>query len=205
MLVSLVSKGIGQDKKISIEVNYGLQGNFSVRRYQERNTPGISYDFLKKNFLGSMGGIEVKYPIGNRSSVGLGYARSINSRIINFTPVNIPIYVEDFTIRHTNNFYQLLFEQRLGSSSKHQFNLSTGLFYLRMSQQAVFASTFGLGLEERNFKNSRLEEGGAFLGLQYQAKIDNHFYLGIRSRVYYVISANYFEAVALTPTLTYEF
>ncbi|MCE2973838.1 MAG: hypothetical protein LW852_10350 [Sediminibacterium sp.] len=160
---------------------------------------------MKKNFLGSMGGIEVKYPIGNRSSVGLGYARSINSRIINFTPVNIPIYVEDFTIRHTNNFYQLLFEQRLGSSSKHQFNLSTGLFYLRMSQQAVFASTFGLGLEERNFKNSRLEEGGAFLGLQYQAKIDNHFYLGIKSRVYYVISANYFEAVALTPTFTYEF
>ena len=60
MLVSLVSKGIGQDKKISIEVNYGLQGNFSVRGYKERNTPGISYDFLKKNFLGSMGGIEVK-------------------------------------------------------------------------------------------------------------------------------------------------
>jgi hypothetical protein len=57
-----------------------------------------------------------------------------------------------------------------------------------MSQQAVFASTFGLGLEERNFKNSRLEEGGTFLGIQYQAKIDNHFYLGIRSRVYYVIS-----------------
>jgi hypothetical protein len=54
-----------------------------------------------------------------------------------------------------------------------------------MSQQAVCASTFGLGLEDRNFKNSRLEEGGAFLGIQYQAKIDNHFYLGIRSRVYY--------------------
>jgi hypothetical protein len=137
--------------------------------------------------------------------VFFGYARSINSRIINFTPVNIPIYVEYFTIRHTNNFYQLLFEQRLGSSSKHQFNLSTGLFYLRKSQQAVYASTFGLGLEERNFKNSRLEEGGAFLGLQYQAKIDNHFYLGIRSRVYYIISANYFETVTLTPTLSYVF
>ena len=133
-----------------------------------------------------------------------GYARSINSRIINFTPVNIPINIKDFTIMHTNNFYQLLFEQRLGSS-KHQFNLSTELFYLRMSQQEIVASIFGLGLEERNFKNSRLEEGGAFLGIQYQAKIDNHFYLGIRSRVYYVITANYFEAVTLTPTLTYEF
>ncbi|MFN7539182.1 MAG: hypothetical protein ACK5RQ_03945 [Bacteroidota bacterium] len=205
MLVSLVSKGIGQDNKISIEVNYGLQGNFFVRGYKERNTPGISYNFYNKNFLGGMGGIEVKYPIGNQSSVGLGYARSINSRIINFTPVNIPINVEDFTIRHTNNFYQLLFEQSLGSSSKHQFNLSTGLFYLRMSQQEIDASIFGLGLEERNFKNSRLEEGGTFLGIQYQAKIDNHFYLGIRSRVYYIISANYFEAVALNPTLTYIF
>ena len=59
MLVCLVSKTNGQDKKISIEVNYGLQGNFFVRGYEERNTPGISYNFYNKNFLGSMGGIEL--------------------------------------------------------------------------------------------------------------------------------------------------
>jgi hypothetical protein len=74
-----------------------------------------------------------------------------------------------------------------------------------MSQQAVYASTFGLGFEERNFKNSRLEEGGEFLGIQYQPKIDNHFYLGIRSRGYYVISAYYFATVTLNPTLSYFF
>ena len=43
------------------------------------------------------------------------------------------------------------------------------------------------------------------IAIQYQAKIDNHFYLGIRSHVYYVITANYFETVTLTPTLTYVF
>jgi hypothetical protein len=204
MLISLVSKGVGQDKKISIEVNYGLQGNFFVRDYQERIIPGIAYSFYNKNFLGSMGGIEVKYPIGKRLSLGVGYARSINHRVMNFAPANIPISIVDFTIRHTNNFYQLILERSI-SHRKHQFNFSTGVFYLRMSQQEVDASISGIGLEERNYKNSRLEEGGAFLGIQYQAQIDNHFYLGIRSRAYYVLSANYMEAISLTPTLTYVF
>jgi hypothetical protein len=104
-----------------------------------------------------------------------GYARSINSRIINFTPVNIPNNVNDFTIRHTNNFYQLLFEQSLGSRSKHQFNLSTGLFYLRMSQQAVYASTFGLGLEDRNFKIAGWKKEERFLGYNTRLKLTTIF------------------------------
>jgi len=59
--------------------------------------------------------------------------------------------------------------------------------------------------EQRNFNNSKLEEGGAFAGTNFSKMIDTKFELGIRSRIYFLISTNEFEAVTLTPTLTYHF
>lgn len=63
----------------------------------------------------------------------------------------------------------------------------------------------GVLVEERNYKTNKLEEGGAFIGLHYSKKIDTKFDLGIKSRVYYLISTYSFEAITLTPTLTYHF
>jgi hypothetical protein len=56
---------------------------------------------------------------------------------------------------------------------------TTGLFYLRSAQQEVDVSPAGISIEERNYKNSGLEEGGTFIGLRYSRKIDTHFHLGL--------------------------
>ena len=48
-------------------------------------------------------------------------------------------------------------------------------------------------------------EGGTFLGFGFSRKIDTKFELGIKSRVYYLISVSSFELVTLTPTLSYTF
>lgn len=63
----------------------------------------------------------------------------------------------------------------------------------------------GVLVEERNYKSYKIEEGGIFLGFHYSKKIDTKFDLGIKSRIYYLVSTNSLEAITLTPTLTYHF
>ncbi len=194
-------------KKFSLEANYGLNGNFFVRSYDQesRNVPGLAEFFYKKSFIGTIGGIELKYKTGKNSNIGIGYARSVNSRAIDFSPTqNIPVFADNFTIRHINNFYQLFYEKRVKVKSD-ELTFGLGIFYLRPLQQEVDISIFGVGLDERSFKNSRLEEGGFFAGFQYSKQIDTRFRLGIRSRLYYTASTNEFEAITLTPTLSYQF
>lgn len=62
-----------------------------------------------------------------------------------------------------------------------------------------------IDIDERNLKNANAVEGGAFLGLEYLKKIDTKFNIGLKTRVYYLISTNNLEAITLTPTLTYNF
>lgn len=184
--------------KISIEASYGLTGNLFVINYPENAPPPI-VQFYKKNFIGSIGGVELKYKLSNKSNIGLGYLKSVNKREINYNSQNISIV--DFNISHTNYFFQFFYERK----TFKDIHVQGGLFYLRSNQQEIDASPFGVGLEERNYKNSKLEEGGVFLGFHYSKKIDTKFDLGIKSRVYYLLSTSSFEAVTLTPTLTYHF
>ena len=60
-------------------------------------------------------------------------------------------------------------------------------------------------IDERNSKNSGLAEGGVFVGIGYSKKIDTKFELGLKSRVYYLVSVQTLEAITLTPTLSYRF
>ena len=191
----------GQKSKFSLEVNYGISGNFFVRSYDEMNAPGPHTSFYNKNFIGSIGGIELKYKLNNKSSLGIAYSRSVNSRTINYSAPYI--LIRDFKISHTDIFDQVYYE-RVFIEKIPGFKSELGLFYLRMNQQEVDISN-AVTFDERNYKNSKLEEGGAFLGFQYSKKIDTKFELGIKSRVYYLISTATFEAMALTPTLVYNF
>jgi hypothetical protein len=79
--------------------------------------------------------------------------------------------------------------------------------YATMHQQEISIENFAnqIIVDERNFKNSKLEEGGIFGGVHFQKKIDTRFELGFRVRAYYFISVQTFEAVTFTPTLTYLF
>lgn len=196
-----------RNSKISIEANYGLDGNFFVRSYDEYSGPPPAASFNNKNFIGTIGGLEVRYNFNRKASMGVAYARSVNSKEVNYSgglSSGTYLGIEDFKIRHTNNFYQFYYERQLNKGLS-RLAANSGLFYLRMSQQEVTIGTRNLSFGERNFKNSRLEEGGAFFGLQYSVKIDTKFDLGIESRVYYLLSTGTWEAVSLTPTLTYNF
>jgi hypothetical protein len=192
--------------KFSFEVNYGLNGNFFVRSYQEQAPPFPVTEISNKNFIGTIGGIELKYDVTNRASWGFGYAKSSNQKTINYTSIvnGIELSIKDFDIKHVNHFYQIFYERDIIKKIP-ALRSQIGLFYLRPEQQEISISRNGILFEQRNFNNSYLEEGGIFVGLHYSKKIDTKFELGIRSRIYYLISTNSLEAVTFTPTLTYLF
>lgn len=195
-----------KEKKITIEINYGLNGNFFVRSYDEVGGPPAKR-FLNKNFIGSIGGLEMAYSLNKKSRLGLAFAKSTNSKEIDYSGNVIPVTIINFHITHINNFFQLFYDRNF-SKKISGLNYQVGLFYLRMNQQEIEIAdrlNGGVLVEERNYKTNKLEEGGAFIGLHYLKKIDPKFDLGIKSRVYYTISTNSFEAITLTPTLTYHF
>lgn len=195
-----------REKKISLEINYGLNGNFFVRSYNETVTPPAKF-FYKKNFLGTISGLEMKYTLNKNSWLGLGFATSRNSREIDYSGSIFPITIINFHITHVNKFFQFFYDRNF-SKTIPAFKYQVGLFYLRMNQQEVEIAdrvNGGALFEERNYKTYKLEEGGAFIGFHYSKKIDTKFDLGIKSRLYYLISTNSFEAITLTPTLTYHF
>lgn len=193
-------------KKFSLEINYGLNGNFFVRSYDEVGGPPAKR-FLNKNFIGSIGGAEMEYALNKKSRLGLAYATSKNSKEINYSGSVIPITIINFHITHINKFFQLFYNRNL-SKKITGLTYEAGLFYLRMNQQEIEITdrtNGGVLVEERNYKSYKLEEGGIFLGFHYSKKIDTKFDLGIKSRIYYLVSTNSLEAITLTPTLTYHF
>ena len=195
-----------KEKKLSLEINYGLNGNFFVRSYDEVNGPPAKR-FLNKNFIGTIGGVEMAYALNKKSYLGLAFAVSRNSKEINYTGNVIPLSIINFHISHINKFFQFYYARKV-SRKVPGLACEAGLFYLRMNQQEVEIEdrlNGGALIEERNYKSYKLEEGGTFIGFHYSKKIDTKFDLGIKSRVYFLISTGTFEAVTLTPTLTYHF
>lgn len=192
--------------KIALEVNYGYNGNFFVRNYQEVDVSSTQ-NFFNKSFVGTIGGIEMKYDLNRKSRLGFGYARSINTKEISYSGNFIGIQITDWTITHVDKFLQLFYEKDF-SKEMSCLKYQGGMFYLRSNQQEIVIEdrqNGGIGFEERNYKNSRLEEGGVFLGIQFSKYIDTKFELGVRTRIYYLISTAEFNNITFTPILTYHF
>ncbi len=204
MILSVTKIEAQQCNKLSIEASYGLQGNFFVRSYEELGRPDGTA-FLNKNFIGSIGGLEMSYQVTKISSISLGYAQSTNNRKINYiNSLNgVGVYITDFEIKHESRFYQFNYQRSLSKKYTH-FKLELGLYYLRTQQQEIIIGNY-VAFEQRNYANSYLEDGGISAGFQYKIKIDTHFDFGIRSRIYYTVSNNQLEAISLTPTLAYRF
>jgi hypothetical protein len=190
----------------SLEANYGLQTNFFVNSYNEDNPFAAS--FLNKNMLGTIGGLNVRYHFNRKSAIFLAFDKSENTKEVNFNEIitGVEYFINDFHLRHINHFFQLGYEHSV-QAKKSKWNFSGGLVYLRPFQQEIDITALppGIVIEERNFKSYGLEEGGVFIGIQHSWPIDNHFELGIRTKVFYLISVNTLEAITLTPTLTYTF
>ena len=189
-------------------MNYGLTGNFFVRDYDEAYSPSYYHKyFYKKNFIGTVAGVYADYRISSKSYIFVEYSRSINSGKKNYykDANGTEISISDFKIRHINNFYHLGYGYEI---KKKTFILKPeiGIMEIYDSKQTITMDDVNsIQIDESNFKNSNSVEGGVFLGLGCTKKIDTKFDLGIKARIYYLISTNSLEAVTLTPTLTYHF
>ena len=112
----LFSFFLNAQKKFSLEVNYGLNGNFFVRSYPE-NAPWPLLEFNKKDFIGTIGGIEGRYVLNSKSSIGLGFSKSHNQKKINYYN-GYNASMRDFNITHTNYFYAIDYERSLSKKIK---------------------------------------------------------------------------------------
>ena len=210
LLLSVTSNvAKAQEKgKLAIEANFGANANFFFKGYDESPNSFSTANFLKKNVLGSIGGADITLGLSKKSRLGFGYARSRNIKEINYSGQFIDLSIRQYNISHVNNIYQLFYGLSL-SKKPETLSGEIGFFYLRPNQQEIEISDQPIGsgvlFEERSFKHYKIEEGGAFIGLQYQKKIDTKFYLGIKSRLYYTISTGQMELLSLTPTLSYHF
>lgn len=208
ILIFFVLPSNAQSKnQISLQGHFGPQGNFFVRSYDEAGGPPGNTYFYKKNFIGTVAGLDVRYRIGAKSQIGLAFSRSTNKGVINYdgTFNGVDILIEDFAIRHLSDFYQLFYERSLKKSGNLFYH--AGLVIVNTHQQEIDLEGFEnlILFQERNYKNSGLQEGGVFVGIRYDFPIDKHFNLGCQARVYYLISTGTFDAVSLTPTLSYRF
>lgn len=198
----------GQQSKFSIAAHYGIQNNFFVTSYDESPNAIFQNSFYKKSAVGTIGGLELKYQLGKRGSLGFGYAGSVNSRTVSYTTTINTVFlgIYDFKITHKNRFFQFGYEYALQKKKPTTF-IEAGVFYLRSNQQEIDISQSRreILIEERNFSNSKLEEGGLFIGLSYMRNIDTKFKFGIKSRLYYLASTNTVEALTLTPVLSFTF
>jgi hypothetical protein len=192
-----------ENARIALSVNFGLNGNFFVRSYDESG-PGIL--FLKKKFVGTSGGAELKYRLNKRSSIVLGYMKSENKRVVDFngTNNNITLDIMSFNIRHNEHIFYAGYERNLFKRVPG-VNIQGGLYYVRLAQQEIELLGNSIYIWEQNTSNSGFNELGVFIGLQYSRKIDTHFELGIQSRLFYEFTSDILSQITLTPTLTYNF
>lgn len=64
--------------KFSVEINYGLNGNFFLRDYDEIGEPADKKYFFKKNFVGTTTGISLTYLFNQKNGIFVEYDRSVN-------------------------------------------------------------------------------------------------------------------------------
>jgi len=204
--------------RFSIEAGYGATYNFFVTSQNEIYAPGGMehlYLYDKEN-LGTAGGVEISYGISKRASLIAAYNRTVNAKRRSGGAISskLLLSIEDFNLRHVNTMYLLGYERPLlRSNNDLKFNI--GVVYVRPQQQEITIEKRSSGndnipffqviAQDRNRKNSGLEEMGPFAGVSYQKNISGRFDLGIRARGYYLASTGTFEAITLVPFLEYNF
>lgn len=190
-------------RRLGVQVHYGAVGNFFASSF--RDTP---YELQNVRFLGTAGGAELSYRVGQRGAVALGYTRSVNmdfKRIPYETAWGTTPTV-DFRLRYINNAFQAVYERSVASNLR----VHAGLLYLTTASQSAYyqgQTSYGapaFAISESNRSNGYAEEAGVVAGLEYSRPIDTRLRLGLKVRGYYLLSVTTFEMLTLTPTLTYS-
>lgn len=211
LFIMLISSSISRAqiiKKFNISLNYGISGNYFVRDYNESSQPLNSIYLFKKKYLGTISGIELSYNLSNNNTLNFGYSRSINKEQKNYYgDINgVEVFINNFSIRHINNYFILGLQREIFKSNPN-FELEFGVLLLGMNQQEISLIPLNnfILIEERNFNNSRLIEGGAYAGLYLKKIVSSKFGIGLKFRAYYLISTRSFEALTLTPNIVFSF
>ena len=153
-----------QDSRFAVQVHYGAGVNFQAASF--RDTPT---ELQHVNLLGTAGGVEVAYRMGQKGAVALGYTRSVNMDEKHVRYQNSPSTTAqlDFRLRYVNNAFQALYERALTPD----FKVHAGLLYLTTASQMAFVGPMMAGnppfvtVSESNRGNGYAEEGGVVAGL----------------------------------------
>ncbi len=200
------SFSLSQESRFSLELNYGLAANHFVTSYEENQIDGEQL-LANKDFLGSVGEVQLNYFFTNGTSLIIGYARDNHQKERSYQNIinGVPIVVDKFSIRHNNNIFFLKHKRYINEQFKYHF----GLFYLRPEQQEIEIWQPPLPpkilLEERDTPNNNLNEGGVLGGFDYEQKIDTKFTGGLHLSGYYLLSNGTYETTYLTGSLAYRF
>jgi len=190
-----------------LSAGYGLAGSFFVRSYDEALPfPSSDYKaFFKKKFIGVSNelliGIHLKKNIDLK--FGLQYQRFSRHVQVEDTLSGVGLSL-DHQIYHVDNIW-------FGGINKSYIrkrsllSFGGGLFYIRPQQQEVEIFTNFVIDRERNYKNSKLNDGGAFAELAYEYKFQPKVNLGMKSQVYFILSGSYFNSAALFPFIKLDF
>lgn len=195
-----------ENSNLSLSIGYGPAYSFFVKYEQppEDVPPGF-LDFYDKNRIGSFLTFGVHWLFNSKNNLELHYSKQVHVGKKNFDGMilNIPVNIKDFKLRHTNHFFEFNYSRSI--FSKDSWILIGGyLLYPEQQEIAIFPNGF-VEIEERNHKNSNLQEGGLMAGMRYNKAISGNFQLGIELKAYFTASAGYFETISLTPTLSYSF
>lgn len=220
-LIYGISQLNAQNSKWSINVNYGLQYNHFVDYGRSKTVndgiiapvidPGGVITHYQKRNIGSIRGIELEYALSDKNIIGLGYEESMNQGRYNVTHriANniIPIFIQNFELRHKNKFYELFYKRKIGNDNN--FILLGGISYYTSVQQEidVFPQGF-VEITQRDKKNYNLDNAGIYFGAEYFFFNSGNFNLGLRSKVcisIYDINDIELENIVLSPVLKYTF
>lgn len=208
LLLSCAKSFCQHNYKLTLEANYGIQGNFFVRGYDEDYAPGPHTYFYDKNFIGTTGGIEAQLQISDKSYLSAGFIRSENRGRKNYAGQlnGVDVFINNFQLRYINRIIQLGYGHYL-PAKKSRFAVEGGLMLLYDNDQIIQIEDWDdtIMISENNFKSSYSVELGGYLGVAWMKQIDTKFYAGIKSRIYFAASTGTFEILTITPTLSYCF
>lgn len=189
LIIFLCNILYSQKNSFSLELNYGLAGNHFVRSYGD--------DLNKKDFLGTISQIQVNYVLKNNTMLSLGYARDSHQQEKSFEDQNVK--VENFSLRHNNNFYYGSHTRKIHNNFKYHL----GLFYMRPEQQEILVLNNFVWIKERDNPNNRLNEGGLLGGVSWEKQLDTKLKGGLKLTGYYIASASTYETTTLTSYISY--
>jgi hypothetical protein len=168
------------DGIFDLEISFGSQYNFFVdygRDLDFENGYILPYEdfpgelaFNQKRAVGTYFNAHLSVRLGGRNFLVIGHTRTLNRGLYNGNitfPTGTLVQVGDFQLDHRTMAYNLSYKRNFGS--ENQFSAIIGYSYadFRQSELTVWPPANFVEIEQRNGKNSNLEEILYKLGFQY--------------------------------------